>query len=119
MRAWSYVGRLLRPQPELDPAYFHLNGVYECPDFIELDGAQVLLSSPQNLPQMGWSYQNVHSALYMLGALDFETGAFHIDTVGELDYGFDFYAAQTLRMPARLAPKAVSMATFSLGAHSA
>lgn len=99
LRAWSYVGRLLRPQPELDDAFFHLNGVYECPDFIELDGAQVLLSSPQNLPQMGWSYQNVHSALYMLGALDFDTGAFHIDAIGELDHGFDFYAAQTLRMP--------------------
>ena len=95
---WEYVGYLIHPQPEYDDAYFTLNGVYECPDYLTLDGKELLLSSPQNLPQMGNAYQNVHSALYMLGKLDFETGRFRIDRIGEVDNGFDFYAAQTLKM---------------------
>ena len=96
---WEYVGHLIHHQPEYDEAYYELNGVYECPDYFELDGREVLLSSPQNLPRMGNLYQNVHSGLYMLGKLDFETGRFQIDRIGEADSGFDFYAAQTLRMP--------------------
>jgi beta-fructofuranosidase len=44
-------------------------------------------------------YQNVHSGLYLLGDLDFETGRFHLTKIGELDNGFDFYAAQSLHMP--------------------
>lgn len=96
---WEYVGHLLHVQPEYDDAFYKLNGVYECPDFLELDGREVVLSSPQNLPQMGDLYQNIHSGLFMLGALDFETGRFAVDTIGEVDSGFDFYAAQTLRMP--------------------
>lgn len=96
---WSYVGRLLRPQPGLDPEYLRLDGVYECPDYFTLDGAQVLLACPQNLPRRGNAWQNLHSALYMLGALDFGDGHFRVDAIGEIDAGFDFYAPQTLRMP--------------------
>ena len=96
---WEYVGHLIHRQPEYDEAYYELNGVYECPDYLELDGREVLLSSPQNLPQMGNLYQNVHSGLWMLGRLDFTTGRFRVDKIGEADSGFDFYAAQTLRTP--------------------
>ena len=96
---WEYVGHLIHRQEELIDAFFELNGVYECPDYLELDGKELLLSSPQNLPQMGNLYQNVHSGIYLLGKLDFETGRFRIDKIGEVDSGFDFYAAQTLRMP--------------------
>ena len=96
---WEYVGHLIHHQPEYAQAYYELNGVYECPDYLELDGKEVVLSSPQNLPQMGNAYQNVHSGLYMLGKLDFGTGRFRIDRIGEVDNGFDFYAAQSLRMP--------------------
>ncbi len=62
-------------------------------------GDEVLLTSPQNLPHSGNLYQNIHSVLYMTGHLDFETGRFEVRTVGEVDSGFDFYAAQTHRMP--------------------
>ena len=99
LRRWEYVGHLIHHQPEYDEAYYELNGVYECPDYLELNGKEVLLSSPQNLPQMGDLYQNVHSGIYMLGKLDFATGRFRIDKIDEVDSGFDFYAAQTLRMP--------------------
>ena len=96
---WEYVGKLLYEQPEYSMDYYRLNGVYECPDYFVQDGEEVLLSSPQNLPQMGRLYQNIHSGLYMLGKLNFETGRFDVRKIGEVDSGFDFYAAQTLRMP--------------------
>ncbi|MBR2812471.1 MAG: glycoside hydrolase family 32 protein [Solobacterium sp.] len=97
---WEYVGHLLYPQPEFSEEFYRLNGVYECPDYFVTDtGEEVLLSSPQNLPQSGDHYQNVHSTLYMLGRLDFETGQFKVRVIGEIDSGFDIYAPQTLRMP--------------------
>ena len=99
LKHWTYVGKLLLPQKEFSEEFYLLNGVYECPDYFVSNGREVLLSSPQNLPQMGNAYQNIHSALYMLGALDFASGAFHVDMIGEVDSGFDFYAAQTLQMP--------------------
>ena len=99
LRHWEYLGHLLEPQPEFSPEYYALHGVYECPDYFELDGYEVLLASPQNLPRMGDRYQNLHSGLYLLGKLDFETGRFRVDNIGEVDAGFDFYAAQTMKLP--------------------
>ena len=97
---WDYIGHLLYPQPEFNEDFYRLEGVYECPDyFVDDSGKEVLLSSPQNLPSAGHLFQNIHSVLYMLGHLDFETGQFHVETIGEVDSGFDFYAAQTMRMP--------------------
>ena len=96
---WEYVGHLLHRQPQFEEDFYNLNGVYECPDYLVIDGQEIVLSSPQNLPQMDNLYQNVHSGLYLLGKLDFETGRYDLEKIGELDSGFDFYAAQTLHMP--------------------
>lgn len=96
---WEYVGKLLYDQKEFAPEYYRLNGVYECPDYFVSNGEEVLISSPQNLPQMGHAYQNIHSVVYMLGKLNYETGRFDVRTIREIDSGFDIYAAQTLRMP--------------------
>ncbi len=70
---WEYVGHLLHRQPEFEEDFYNLNGVYECPDYLVIDGKEVILTSPQNLPQMDNHFQ--------------------------LDNGFDFYAAQSLHMP--------------------
>ena len=100
---WEYVGHLLDEETEgqipLEKDFYVLDGAYECPDYIVLNGQEFVLTSPQNLPQIGTSYQNVHSGVYLLGEMNFGNGRFRIDQIGELDYGFDFYAAQTLRMP--------------------
>ena len=97
---WQYVGHMLYTQPEFSREFYRLDGVYECPDYFVVDsGEEVLITSPQNLPEEGHLYQNIHSVLFMLGHLDFETGHFQVETIGEIDSGFDFYAAQTLRMP--------------------
>ncbi|MDO5476674.1 MAG: GH32 C-terminal domain-containing protein [Eubacteriales bacterium] len=100
---WEYIGHLLDEETEgqiqLEKDFYVLDGAYECPDYIVLNGQEFVLTSPQNLPQIGTSYQNVHSGVYLLGELNFENGRFRIDKIGELDQGFDFYAAQTLQMP--------------------
>ena len=96
---WEYIGKLLYRQMGFDEAYYTLNGVYECPDYFVSNGQDVILSSPQNLPQMGSAYQNQHSVVYILGKLDFETGAFVVESFNELDAGFDMYAPQAMHLP--------------------
>ena len=64
-----------------------------------MDGQEILLASPQMLPQIDNDYENVHSCLYMAGELDFETGRFWLEDIRELDAGFDFYAPQVWQTP--------------------
>lgn len=96
---WHYCGKLIYPQDNIDEAFLSLNGVYECPDFVEVDGHQIVLASPQHLPQMGNKYENLHSGIYMEGELDYTTGHFTIHDIDEIDSGFDFYAAQVMSLP--------------------
>ncbi len=72
-------------------------GIYECPDFFELGGYDVLLASPQGYRTQDWRFENVQSSIYMLGKLDEQTGAFSQTVEDEIDGGFDFYAPQTLQ----------------------
>ena len=99
LEEWEFLGLLLDKQPGFDDAFFNLKGVYECPDYFLLDGKEVILASPQNLPQTGTRFQNLHSVIYMTGKMDFETGHFELEAIEDLDSGFDIYASQTLAMP--------------------
>ena len=72
-------------------------GIYECPDFTELDGTDVMFASPQGYETADWRYENLHSSIYMLGKLDAEKGMFEKAYEDEIDGGFDFYAPQTLK----------------------
>lgn len=85
---WEYLGKVLQDDR---------TNVCECPDYFLLDGKEVLIYSPQYVATDGIKYQNQHSNVYMLGKLDLQTGAFEKTVEGELDSGFDFYAAQTLK----------------------
>ncbi|SDW60256.1 beta-fructofuranosidase [Kandleria vitulina] len=95
---WEYVGPLLTKQENIQEAFYRLNGVYECPDYFEVDGQELLLASPQNLLQIGYRFQNLHSCVYIPGHLDFTTGDFHPEYIEEIDSGFDFYAPQCMKM---------------------
>ena len=99
LKAWSFVGVMLHQQDGFPSEYFNLDGCYECPDRILSNGKEILLSSPQCLPQMGNRYQNKHCVVYISGQTDFETGRFHIDEYQDLDSGFDLYAPQTMTLP--------------------
>lgn len=69
--------------------------MWECPDLFHLDGQDVLLISPQGMEPKGDRYHNLHQCGYFVGQLDVETPVYTHGAFTELDYGHDFYAAQT------------------------
>ncbi len=96
---WSFVGYLMNNSDPHAANFYQLSGVYECPSFAKIDGQQILICSPQNLPVNDTKFQNLHSVVYMVGTLDTKTGKFLYKDFEEIDGGFDFYAAQTMNMP--------------------
>lgn len=97
---FEYVGELLNNNNPSQTGYHRLTGgIYECPDFMIVDGKQILIASPMRLPKDGVDYENLHSVVYMEGTLDYTIGKFSHDGFYELDGGFDFYAAQTTKHP--------------------
>lgn len=86
---WKYEGVIARSNGQFAK-------MWECPDLFELNGKDVLIMSPQFLEPRGNEYWNRHSTSYMVGKLNYETCEFDIEKTCEIDYGFDFYAPQTL-----------------------
>lgn len=62
--------------------------MWECPDFYSISGTDVLIFSPVGAGE--------RKTVYMTGQLDYQTGAFCCVREGEVDWGFDYYAPQTL-----------------------
>ena len=50
--------------------------MWECPDFFEVDGRWVLLTSPQDMLAEGLEYHNGNGTLCLIGDFDEEAGAF-------------------------------------------
>lgn len=73
--------------------------MWECPDFFELDGKQVLLTSPQDMLPQGFEYHNGNGTVCIIGTYDEETDTFHEEHNQAIDYGIDFYAPQTVLAP--------------------
>lgn len=75
------------------------DGMLECPNYVSLGGKDVIITSPQSVrsDELG-EFQNLHSVAYLVGEMDFSTGEFvpDVDSLQELDKGFDFYATQIL-----------------------
>lgn len=99
LKSFVYVGPLLNNFDDKRKDFFALKGVYECPDYILIDGHEVLISSPQFMPQKKYEHENIHSNIYMIGKLDVNTGEFKHDEFVEIDGGFDFYAPQSAKLP--------------------
>ncbi len=86
---WSYVGTV--------DASRNLYGMmWECPDFFPLDGKQVLLVSPQEMSPIGLEFHAGHGNVCIVGHYDKEKNIFVRERIQAIDYGIDFYAAQTL-----------------------
>lgn len=82
MLHWEFVNILAQSRGEL-------GYMWECPDFFPLpDGRYALMFSPMGLGE--------RKTVYLVGEMDFETGSFHHHISGEIDWGFDYYAPQTL-----------------------
>ena len=73
--------------------------MWECPDFFPLDGEQVLMVSPMEMRPKGLEFHAGHGTIALLGQWDRESGAFSRRCVQSVDYGLDFYAAQTVETP--------------------
>lgn len=70
--------------------------MWECPDFFELDGMHVLLTSPQDMLPQGFEYHNGNGTLCLIGTFDEKTNTFTEKSDQSIDYGIDFYAPQTI-----------------------
>jgi len=95
LHAWDLVGTVLENGPALEAK---LGRMLECPDFVTVDGREIVIVSPQDVP----GHPNKDGNVWIPGRLDDATGAFSgwtIDDVQPLDFGLDFYAPQTMRMP--------------------
>ena len=73
--------------------------MWECPDFFELDGKQVVIVSPQEMMPQGFEYHNGNGTLCLIGKMDETTGEFVEEHNQSIDYGIDFYAPQTTLAP--------------------
>ena len=73
--------------------------MWECPDFFQLDGKWVLLTSPQDMVPSGFEYHNGNGTLCLIGNYDRETEEFTEESDQSVDYGIDFYAPQTVLTP--------------------
>jgi beta-fructofuranosidase len=89
LRNWEYVGVLAQSNGAL-------GFMWECPDFFEIGGKYVLMFSPQGIEAKGDLYNNLYQTGYLIGDYDYENNKFVHGSFTELDYGHDFYAAQTM-----------------------
>ena len=65
--------------------------MWECPDVFEIDGKCAITFSPVKAGE--------RKATYLVGELDYKTGKLNYTTIGEVDWGFDAYAPQSILDP--------------------
>lgn len=89
---WEYVG-------VVDACRNEYGKMWECPDFFPLDGKQVLMVSPMEMPPIGLEFHPGYATLCLIGSYQRETNDFRREYAQATDYGLDFYASQTLLIP--------------------
>lgn len=89
---WDFCG-------VLDRCYNEYGKMWECPDFFQLDGWDVVLTSPQDMNSLGLEFHNGNGTLCLAGKYDRERNDFQREWIQAIDYGLDFYAPQTLLTP--------------------
>ncbi len=73
--------------------------MWECPDYFELDGKQVILVSPPDIIPQNLEYTNGHQTICFIGQENIDTGEWTEESNQSVDYGIDFYASQTILTP--------------------
>lgn len=81
---WSFFNVLAESRGEW-------GSMWECPDFYELGERYVLTFSPIGAGE--------HTAVYMTGDFDYNTGRFSPLVSKEIDWGMDYYAPQSFETP--------------------
>ncbi len=77
---WEFVNVMAESRGEL-------GNMFECPDFFPIEDKYVLMFSPMGL--------NERTCVYLVGDMDYKTGTFYHTVMGEIDWGFDYYAPQS------------------------
>jgi len=80
MLTWEFFNVLAESRGEL-------GYMWECPDFYQVGDKYVLMFSPMGVYE--------RTAVYLVGDMNYRTGKFTYSTIGEMDWGFDFYAPQS------------------------
>ena len=88
---WEFVNISARAE--------NLGAMWECPNFAEIDGRDVLIFSPMDLDTSDGRFFHDKQAGVLIGELDYETGIFSHGEFQYLDKGFDFYAPQIMQTP--------------------
>ena len=70
--------------------------MWECPDYFQLDGVNILAVCPQGVNAEGIRYQNIYQCGYFTADKKIMSQC-RLGDFTELDYGFDFYAPQTFQ----------------------
>lgn len=73
--------------------------MWECPDYFEINGQKILIISPQGIKEQDERFNNLFQCGYFIGREENGKLTYQPDSFQELDYGHDFYAAQTLLAP--------------------
>lgn len=74
--------------------------MWECPDLFRLGGKDLFVWSPQGKLRESHQFQNNYHATYAVGQLN--GNSLNAEHIEELDYGFDFYAPQTVENSDRI-----------------
>lgn len=91
---WKYLGPITKSTGQESEGY-----MWECPDFFRLNGKDVIACSPMGIKACGHHYLNLNQNGYFVGQLDYQQAIFHHLNFNELDYGHNFYAAQSFLTP--------------------
>ncbi len=81
---WKYCGIIARSGG-------NFGTMWECPDLFPLGGKWVLTFSPM--------FNGRHRSMYMVGNMDFDNALFTPERYGDLDFGMEYYALQSLIGP--------------------
>lgn len=86
---WEFINKLAS-------CHNQYGKMWECPDFFQLDGKYVLLTSPQEMNAVGLEFHPGNANVCIIGDLNEQKNHLLRDNVQAIDYGMDFYAMQTL-----------------------
>ena len=89
---WDYMGIAARSGG-------YVGGMWECPNFAEIDGKDVLVFSPIDLNTDSGKFYHDKASGVLIGNLNYKTGTFKHGEFQYLDKGFDFYAPQIMQTP--------------------
>ncbi|MGT2832744.1 glycoside hydrolase family 32 protein [Streptococcus halotolerans] len=86
---WTFESIFLKGTPE--------QGImWECPDYFNLEGTDVLVMSPMRVARDKYHFRNINASVVLTGKVDWDEKRFKLESIHELDHGHDFYAPQSL-----------------------